>query len=44
MVFQGWEREGPGPAYLAFGLCHPKRSWQPSVYQVAHRRLHPQGD
>ena len=25
---------------LAFGLRHPSRPWQPSVYQVAHRRLH----
>ena len=27
-------------AYLAFGLRHPDQPWQPSVYQVAHRRLH----
>ncbi len=25
---------------LAFGVRHPDRPWQPSVYQVAHRRLH----
>ncbi len=25
---------------LAFGLRHPAAPWQPSVYQVAHRRLH----
>jgi hypothetical protein len=29
---------------VAFGVRHPERAWQPSVYQVAHRRLHPQGD
>lgn len=29
---------------LAFGLRHPQRAWQPSVYQVAHARLHTQGD
>jgi len=29
-------------AYVAFGLRHPPaQSRQPSVYQVAHRRLHP---
>lgn len=28
-------------AYLAFGLGHPDKPWQPSAYQVAHRRLHP---
>jgi hypothetical protein len=25
---------------LAFGVRHPIRPWQPSVYQVADRRLH----
>ncbi len=40
MVLRGWDREGPGLAYVAFGLRHPRRTWQPSVYQVAHRRLH----
>jgi hypothetical protein len=29
---------------VAFGVRHPERAWQPSVYQVAHRRLHPRGD
>ncbi len=29
--------------HLAFGVRHPERPWQPSVYQVAHRRLHPEG-
>ncbi len=24
---------------LAFGVRHPSRAWQPSVYQVAHSRL-----
>ena|SRR5436190_1764244 len=28
-------------SYLAFGLGHPSKPWQPSAYQVAHRRLHP---
>lgn len=28
-------------AYLAFGVGHPQRPWQPSAYHVAHRRLHP---
>ena len=27
--------------YLAFGLGHPTKPWQPSAYQEAHRRLHP---
>jgi hypothetical protein len=32
-------------AYAAFGLRHPPRgSRQPSVYQIAHRRLHAEGD
>lgn len=32
-------------AYLAFGLRHPSRDMrQPSVYQVAHRRLHQMPD
>lgn len=26
--------------YLAFGVGHPTRPGQPSVYQLAHRRLH----
>jgi hypothetical protein len=25
---------------LAFGVRHPRRAWQPSVYQVAHARMH----
>lgn len=25
--------------HVAFGVRHPGRAWQPSVYQVAHRRL-----
>ena len=28
-------------AYLAFGVGHPSKPWQPSAYQVAHQRLHP---
>lgn len=27
--------------YLAFGIRHPSRLGQPSVHQLAHRRLHP---
>jgi hypothetical protein len=31
--------------HLAFGVRHPERAWQPSVYQVAHHRLHgPESD
>jgi hypothetical protein len=30
----------PYLACLAFGLRHPTRPWQPSVYQTAHQRLH----
>ncbi len=26
--------------HRAFGVRHPDRPWAPSVYQVAHRRLH----
>jgi hypothetical protein len=43
MVFTG-DREADGTPVLvclAFGLRHPARAWQPSVYQVAHRRLRP---
>lgn len=43
MVFQiGRGRDGTlGLAYLAFGIRHPARDVrQPSVYEVAHRRLH----
>jgi hypothetical protein len=29
-------------SYLAFGVAHPEHPWQPSAYQVAHQRLHPQ--
>jgi len=28
-------------AYLAFGVGHPGKPWQPSAYQVAHQRLQP---
>lgn len=30
--------------HLAFGVRHPERPWQPSVYQVAHHRLHQHGE
>lgn len=40
------ERDGIASMLLciAFGLRHPRAPWQPSVYQVAHRRLHGQRD
>lgn len=41
MVLRAWELEGPGLVCVAFGLRHPQRPWQQSVYRVAHRRLHP---
>jgi hypothetical protein len=42
MVFSGDLAEDGTPVLvcLAFGLRHPTRAWQPSVYQVADRRLH----
>lgn len=42
MVFSDWRLDDGTPAflYLAFGRRHPLAAWQPSVYQVAHRRLH----
>ena|ERR1700686_2984767 len=42
MVFQLRldEHGHPFLACLAFGIRHPTRSWQPSVYQIADRRLH----
>ena len=33
----------PFLACLAFGVRHPTRSWQPSVYQIADRRLRGDG-
>lgn len=33
-------RGRPALVCLAFGVRHPTRPWQPSVYQVADRRLH----
>jgi hypothetical protein len=41
MVFSG-DREtdgGPVLVVVSFGVRHPVHAWQPSVYQVAHRRL-----
>lgn len=32
--------EGPALILLAAGERHPARPWRPSVYDVAHRRLH----
>ena len=42
MVFTGDRDDDGNPVLvcLAFGFRHPLRPWQPSVYQVAHRRLH----
>jgi len=42
MVFTGDTDHTGAPVlvYVAFGVRHPTRAWQPSVYQVAHRRLH----
>jgi hypothetical protein len=41
MVFTGDVDTAGQPVlvYLAFGVRHPTRPWQPSVYEVAHRRL-----
>lgn len=38
MVFRPTAR-GDRLVLLAFGLGHPTRPWQPSVYRVAHQRL-----
>ena len=45
MVFTGdVEADGrPVLVTLAFGMRHPQRAWQPSVYHVAHSRLHDLG-
>jgi hypothetical protein len=46
MVFTG-DREADGSPVLvclAFGVRHPTRAWQPSVYQVADWRLRPAAD
>jgi hypothetical protein len=42
MVFRGERPPAGTPTLLclAFGRRHPPAPWQPSVYQVAHRRLH----
>lgn len=34
------DREVPTPILLAAGERHPGKPWRPSVYEVAHRRLH----
>ena len=41
IVFTGDVRADARPVLiaLAFGVRHPSRAWQPSVYQVAHSRL-----
>jgi hypothetical protein len=46
MVFQLRmdDEQRPFLACLAFGIRHPVQRWQPSVYQVAHRRLHGRTD
>ncbi len=45
MVFTAEREQADGSLVLvclAFGIRHPQRPWQPSVYQVAHARLHGQ--
>ncbi|MHB8660150.1 MAG: hypothetical protein ACYC91_19860 [Solirubrobacteraceae bacterium] len=47
MVFEGLRETATGKlvlSFLAFGVAHPEHPWQPSVYQVAHQRLHPPAD
>jgi len=34
------EAKKPALVLLAVGLRHPERPWKPSVYEIAHRRLH----
>lgn len=44
MVFEVLRDKATGElvlSYLAFGVAHPEHPWQPSVYRVAHQRLHP---
>ncbi len=44
IVFRGARPAGrPTLAALAFGEAHPRRPARPSVYQIAHRRLHGAG-
>jgi hypothetical protein len=40
-VFAGDEEAGkPALVIIAVGERHPAQSWKPSVYEIAHRRLH----
>jgi hypothetical protein len=34
------EAERPALVLIAVGERHPARPWKPSVYEIAHRRLH----
>jgi hypothetical protein len=34
------ESEKPALVLIAVGERHPERPWKPSVYEIAHRRLH----
>lgn len=34
------EADKPALVLLAVGERHPAQPWQPSVYEIAHRRLH----
>ena len=34
------ESSKPALVLLAVGERHPERPWRPSVYEIAHRRLH----
>ncbi len=36
----GFADNGPTLFLLAIGRRHPEASWKPSVYEIAHRRLH----
>lgn len=34
------EASSPALVLIAVGERHPDRAWRPSVYEIAHRRLH----
>jgi hypothetical protein len=34
------EASKPALVLIAVGERHPDRPWRPSVYEIAHRRLH----
>ena len=40
-VLAGDEKSSkPALVLIAIGERHPERPWKPSVYEIAHRRLH----